>query len=464
VTMMKRLLGFPPSEIFTGLCCTNSLLACMCATGIEYYLCVPHLLFSAWPTTNGANEFYLAFSANARAPLTSPEPLSIYVTTAEPDLVNFTIKTFFEKKTYSVSPYQVTLVTLDYDTYSCQTEFTVETKGIHIKADLNKTISVYPVNYRPNAAEAYLALPCQQFPVSQYIYYSMSVAPMTTFTSALGFALIVACEDSTEVTTRTHEIHLNRLETFLFRDNDDITGMRFETNRPIVLLSGHECGVVSYSSSCHYHCCGPFVEQILPVVTWGTVFLTASLPCTGYYCNTMYRLLAAYDDTHVQMNCSHSLPYVATLQREIKQDIYGIQYDTCVILTDKPVLVAEFGNTFMLTVPSVELYLNTYSFYVKSSDGYITVAMLTGNGIDPKTIEMYLDDKRLVKDWKALYAIGKLYGYITTFKITAGYHYLLPSDKNVKIHVTVHDLYTGYYGYSAGYALKSTVLGESLHL
>ena len=427
------------------------------------------LFFAAQPSTNGANEFYLGFSANGR---TSSDPayLYIYVTTAERNSVHFYVNTLTQNQTYKVSPGQATLITLDYNDYSCQIERSKEFKGIYIKAESNKNISAYAVNYRDYAAEAYVALSCQQFPVSKYVYYSMSTPTATsTYSLAQGFALIVACEDTTEVSTPTHAISLNRLQTYLLRDNDDITGIRFESNKPIVLLSGHECGGAGYLPNCFYAiCCGPLVEQIPPTVSWGTVFLTASMKMPSYASyKTKYRILAAHDNTYVQMSCSISPFYSTTLvSRGSKQeiDIHALDTDACIIFSDKPILVAEFGRTFMFTIPPIELYLNTYSFYVKAKDSYITIAMLAGTGISPQGTVIYLDDKRLEADWKALSADGDLYGYVTTVAIKSGNHYIHPEDESVKLHVTVHDDFFDYYGYSAGYALRPIAVGEFMYV
>ena len=382
--------------------------------------------------------------------------------------MQFYINTLTQNRTHTAYPDNATLVTLDYNDYSCRTERSIEFKGIYIKAELNKTISAYAFNSREYSAEAYVALPCQHFPVSQYVYYSMSTSVRTsTYSSAQGFALIVACEDSTEVSTPTHPISLNRLQTYLLRDNDDITGIRFESNKPIVLLSGHECGGTGYLPNCFYNrCCGPLVEQIPPTVSWGTVFLTSSTVCGSRNPhNAMHRILAAHDNTHVQMSCSISPLYSTTLVVSgSKQDIDIQSCDTCVIVSDKPILVAEFGQTYMLTIPPIESYLNTYSFNVRSPDTNITIAMLADRGISPQGTIIYLDDKRLVADWKVLYADSRLYGYITSLTIRSGHHSIVPKDESVKLHVAVHDDYYGYYGYSAGYALRAIALGEFMYV
>ena len=416
---------------------------------------------------NGANEFYIAFSANGRYPSqSSPAYLNLYVTTSELHPVHFIVSTLTGNESYTVSPDHFTTVTLDYDQYSCQTELTVEEKGIYISAEPNKTISVYGRNYRDYASEMYLALPCERFPVAEYVYYSMSVSivPSTYASVAEGFALIVACEDSTVVSTPTHTVTLNRLQTYLFRDNGDITGIRFESNNPIVLMSGHECGCSLRAAGCFYNpCCGPLVEQIPPTLTWGTIFLTATLPYSSSITNTQYRILASSEDTHLHINCSVIEPVSVTMTKGIAYDLLGRRDDVCVILTDKPVLVAQFGVLFYLTIPSIELYLNTYSFYASSSKGHITIAMLAAPGISPETTELYLDDKLLVATWTAAYALNQLYGYVTTVKITSGHHYLFPENENAKILVTVHDYLSNnyFYGYPAGYTIQPTALSES---
>ena len=415
-------------------------------------------------STNGGSEFYLAFSANSRQSSDSSVKLYLYVTTEELDTVHFTVNTLMENKTHEVSPGEATIVELNYNRYSCQNELIIENRGIQVKVESNKRISVYAVNYEEFAAEAFVVLPYQRYAVPQYIYYSMSV-PLTPMETAQGFALIVACEDSTVVSTPTHTVTLNRLQTYLFRDNNDITGIQFQSNKLISFFSGHECGDASFFPPCfYYHCCGPLVEMIPPTIAWGNTFLTASIPYQERSdFSGMYRVLAAFDDTHLQIDCITGHKSSKALAEGSIFKFDAVIGDACVIRADKPILLVEFGNAYMFVIPPVQLYLNEYSFYVvPSSQNYITIAMLAATGVSPETTHIHIDNQTLVTNWTILHADGDLYGYITTIQITSGYHHIAPANEAVNLHVTVNDQFLDYYGYSAGYDLTPSALSKCL--
>ena len=353
------------------------------------------------PLSNGANEFYLAFSANARQDI-YPKHLALYVTTAEPDTVQFYVYTLSSNNSYTVTQDKPATISFRYDEYSCQESLIAEDKGIYVKAEPGKTVSVFGHTLATLSAEGFLALPYRQYPISQYTYYSMSVA-LTPIKMAQGFALIVACEDSTVVSTLTHTVTLKRLQTYLFRQNSDITGLQFQSNKPIAFLSGHECGDSWYAQNCTLtHCCGPLVEMIPSTNVWGKTFLAASIPGNinfGFW--GIYRIMAAEDNTKVVMSCTVNQTHFHTIATAgSTYDINAARDDTCVIVSDKPVLVAEFGNTFMMTVPATENYQNAFSFYVMDNNHdsvhYITLSMLPSAVTDPREVKIYLNHVRLI--------------------------------------------------------------------
>ena len=82
-------------------------------------------------------------------------------------------------------------------------------------------------------------------------------------------------------------ITLHRMQTFLFEALAvDITGTSIVSNKPLNVVSGHECGNVPKNVAY----CEHLTEQIPPTVTWGRQFLlTPYSGRSGQY----YKILAA---------------------------------------------------------------------------------------------------------------------------------------------------------------------------
>ena len=88
-------------------------------------------------------------------------------------------------------------------------------KGIHVKAEGEKRIVVYGLNYRPATPEAFLALPCNHLPIEEYDYYVVTYNPDPAFIER-NSVLIIGCEDNTEVSTgQSNFVILNQLHTYL---------------------------------------------------------------------------------------------------------------------------------------------------------------------------------------------------------------------------------------------------------
>ena len=215
-------------------------------------------------------------------------------------------------------------------------------KGIHVKAEKNKTVAVFGLNHNGDTTDGYLALPCNQLPVMQYEYYAV------TYSSSKGtskpFVLLVGCENSTTVTTVESSFTLNRLETYLMFISG--TGARIVSDKPIAFFSGHQCAIV-YKAPC-----GHLIEQLPPTSTWGTFFLgstgTGRIPTYAFY-----RVLAAHDETTIVSNCNFADSNPATYTIGIGgtyQDFKIKEYSlsdfnaSCIIDASKPVLVMEFQS------------------------------------------------------------------------------------------------------------------------
>ncbi|HVV86704.1 MAG TPA: IgGFc-binding protein [Kofleriaceae bacterium] len=81
-------------------------------------------------------------------------------------------------------------------------------------------------------------------------------------------------------------------------DGNDLTGTRIAASAPIEVFGGHTCAYVPY----HSQACDHLEEQLPPVETWGSDYVGAPLGDGGINGKNLIRVIAAFDDTAVQVS------------------------------------------------------------------------------------------------------------------------------------------------------------------
>ena len=328
-------------------------------------------------------------------------------------------------------------------------------KGIHVKAEKNKTVAVFGLNHNGDTTDGYLALPCNQLPVMQYEYYAVTYSSSKDYGNP--FVLLVGCENSTAITTVVSNLTLNRLETYLIFISG--TGARIVSDKPIAFFSGHQCAfVISH--------CGHLIEQLPPTSTWGTVFLGTTglsrIPTSAFY-----RVCAAYDETTITVTCTLADTNPATftistggMYQDLKIGKYSPTNASCVMEASKPVLVMEFQSvlfsdtwkTFMSLLPPMDQYNNHYSlpyfgFYYSN---YVAISVLP-QYFDKKKI--FIDDSIVSTQWIFVKCSnGTVCGYTTTLELQPAGHFVQHIDKDAKIGAIIYGYGTwDAYGCPAGF-------------
>jgi hypothetical protein len=184
-------------------------------------------------------------------------------------------------------------------------------------------------------------------------------------------------------------LSLNRDETLIIQSSSDLTGSTVTTwgGKPISFYCGHTSTEIPAGIQ-HSDFIG---EYIPPVNQWGLCYVTAPLlPRSGY---ELYRIVAAFDDTKVNISCwssdSNRNPVDVeialndgefwdsgtTLGRNATTTISSFHY--CKVCANKPVLVSQFsvgafsdysqkGNPSMIVLPSTD----SYGSIITVSPGY----------------------------------------------------------------------------------------------
>ena len=281
--------------------------------------------------------------------------------------------------------------------------------GIRITTDGGE-ISAYGLNSELSSADAFSIFPCHEYPaiVGDYEYVILS-AKHEMRKSRL---LIVGCQNNTKVTiTPSSQLDsidtsvpttlgggqtprsdkplcmddLDPLTSIALSSQDDLSGTKIASDKPIAVFTGHECGTVNVGT------CDHMVQQVPPQVTWGRLFFT--VPIVGRYSGDHYRVATTTANTQFTVTCrtlTSSTPTTATFTIDFNDatgsgfKVFNTNSETtsgnqssrkenlqwCCIESNNPVLVIQyaqggtadtFGNPLMTIIPPVVQYLNNYT-------------------------------------------------------------------------------------------------------
>ena len=416
----------------------------VCITIAYFY---PGIIFE-----NAANEFFLGFSVNYGGQSVS---LQLIVSTSENNPVQFTVEARGFTFNGVATNHLTAIVTLPSTLQVHSNSITERNKGIRVKAEGDRKLTVYGFSYRSGTSDAFLALPCSNLAVDEYEYYGITYPDRRPrFTSDI---LIVGCEDNTTITTPSTTFVLNRLETYLISSSDS-TGVRITSTKPISFFSNQEC--TDIPTNIGY--CDHLTEQVPPSSTWGTSFFVASLK--GRMSGELIRILAAWNSTTFSVNCT-TFPQVKVYSILVAGNWIEFRINpnsSCNIESSAPVLVTQFalgkladnitGDPFMMMIPPVEQYSNNYVFNIPSgfTTNYITIYVSTRHYQPNKIL---LDSASLLSStWTEIYcSSGRICGYITRVALSAGNHKLLHVDFDARIGVSVYGFsIVNSYGYPGG--------------
>ena len=354
--------------------------------------------------------------------------VALFVTTDNPSSVEFTVDYFGMTQRHETRQGRTNIVFLPVGGAGEMGDIRIQNedernKGILVKAtDPTNLLTVYGINSVGISADMFLALPCHRYPVVIYRYFVFS-ANTESFTNTFRSRfLIVACEDNTAVIIRPTQrieamadlinspvsmlisagesvtLTMNHLNTAQFNSDLDLTGTIIESDKPISVFVGHECGQVPAGQTA----CDHLVEQIPPDATWGTQFFT--VPLDVRESGERYRIGTVTDNNQVTVTCTTEGQSAPSLQitRTIHRNQYPyMEFDTigdppdgvtpsyrrdfCCIETTKPAIVMMYskghsldeitfpglvgtqGDPFMLLVPPVSQYSNDYTITVPKS-------------------------------------------------------------------------------------------------
>ena len=351
-------------------------------------------------------------------------------------------------------------------------------KGIHLETNLPITLSVVDsYNYH-----TYLTLPCHDYQISQYEYYTVSTGNNSYRNTAMSQALLVGCQNNTTVTITpsvdlslpnntqepdidivvskgiSHTVLLHEGQTLYFGAPDvDITGTHIVSDKPLTVITGHECG--NRPDLTNY--CYPVQLQVPPTVTWGTKYILPSITDTYFGDYPVYvKIITADRDTTITSVCNET---VNTTHYDTQGSVNSFYYNNsfnCYVEANKPILVTAFiRNDYGISLTMVspmEQYSNKIDFDIYDI-GYVysheVIVITTPVGFSSSAI---LYNGQPITNWTTVYDLSmNIVGYVA--KVMEYYSYnnynnrsIVHTDSYGKISVLIHPYY--YYSiiYQAG--------------
>ena len=337
----------------------------------------------------------------------------LYVNPVVPNIQStFTVNVAGTPTTYSAP----TEVSLEADQVSIQSD-DVRDRAIVVQSLNGDQLSVVGYAEEFTSSDTFKVLPCVYLPVENYEYYAISVPVAQIpredegdyeyddeFVPTLGNSamVIVTTEEDTELTislTQSVDITAQDLldqvpqgkfdvgvpvkiqltsaaQTVYIASEEDLTGSRITSNKPIAFISGHECGTIPNKQEY----CDQLLEQVPPTATWGRSFITC--PIAGREAHDVFKVIASQNDSVVNVSCTGDQPLQTfNLQSGEFTSFEVLSTIHCYVSSNRPILLVQYsivssvdgvfrGDPFMVIVPPVEQYRSSYDISVLSATNF----------------------------------------------------------------------------------------------
>ena len=467
------------------------------------------------------------------------EPVALLlVTTTEPEPVTFTVTTMEHGTTSYTAEYGIsTRIEFPADSVTVR-DSSDRSKFIRVKAEEGKTISVYGISDEQRSTDGFVALSCDGMelgvPFQRYEYGIVSSAIRPSPSSSLTFSefLIIPCEDETliqivpsqDITITANDFRTLRFgpsenipstgrwesssrqkpragATLLISHLNDLTGSIIRSDKPVVVISGHQCAQVPAGNTA----CDHLVEQVPPTTTWGYTFLLN--PLAARKSGDRYRIVTVNDDTEVLVTCADE-----GTGRNVETEDLGImsrdpgdnwiEYVTtpacetnfvrrfCSIQASKPVIVAQYssgytvdtqctavdfpelGDPFMILIPPVVQYINNYTIMAITAvagsfpERYVSLSVYR-DYFQPNEIMM---DGAVIEptasQWNEIYCSdGEVCGYGIYRRFGMGDHTIYHNNPNAGLNVQTYGFQQqNSYGFPAGMEMQPLSGNSHYHM
>ena len=304
-------------------------------------------------------------------------------------------------------------------------------KGVHIFSTGNEPIFVISETFISFLNHGtFVAYPCSRFKnETSYEYYVISTGEHAGY--FVSEFLLVGCENETTVTitpskqvhlpenlqepnspfmgidsgSTSHLLKLHRMQTLLVTNGDDLTGTKITSNKPLTVISGHECANVPVSMPG----CEPLAVQVPPVATWGKKFLLA--PFAGRMSNQTFKAISS------EYNASFiSICGINSTQVTHKITVFSLNTEEyCYLESTVPILVIQLsagvttdnkGDPAITMISPIDQYLHEIEFIsLPTSDFPFSFISVTVSAEHYSPESILLDGTAINCDWQRIYDI-----------------------------------------------------------
>lgn len=343
----------------------------------------------------------------------------------------------------------------------------------HIVTD--NEVTVYGFNQADRTSDAFLVLPTDVLGTEYYVLSYPSDGKTSFFSLEEGAStpsqfVVVASEDNTVVdielsTNRSYSTNSNQISTTLQRGqaflvqayisrtqlNDDLTGTKIVSSKPISLFAGHQRAPIPINGSGNSrdHLC----EQIPPYDTWGnTAYVVPFVPGTDQSSTgrDRYVVLSGVDNNVIYRN---NVP-AFTLNSGERREFDLINPES--LRGTFPILVAAFkkqsssgvSDPLMMIIPPAEQFLNSYKWINAQVQNIFEeqfTTVVTPNAAIPS---IRVDNQPVIGNFQPIPTTN--YSYIS-LRLNDGVH-TISADRRIGIYVYGYGL-TDSYGYTGGMQL-----------
>jgi len=317
--------------------------------------------------SNKGKEFWIGFMSHIEG---TDAGMSLYITSDSNTTGTVSIPGQNWSTSYTVSANSLTVVNVPVSDAYINCSDCIQSKGVKVVSD--DDVVVYAHHYEGNKSDATLVLPTRTLGKDYFLMSWQESSQNAGFGGSYGKNVfsVVAVKDGTKVNitpssaliksgggTRaanaTYQITLNEGQVYHAIANSntgDLTGTRVEVIDTGALANCRTVAVFSGSTYTRVGGCNSgfginsgdnLLEQMFPTNSWGEQFvLVPALGRTG----DSYRFVASQNNTRIVVFKSGAAPDIAYIN---EGDYYEVTAENNVrsVLTDKPVLAAQFQRT-----------------------------------------------------------------------------------------------------------------------
>lgn len=229
----------------------------------------------------------------------------------------------------------------------------------------------------------------------------------------------------------SHYVLVQQMQTLLVLSVPDLTGTTIISNKPLTVISGHECARVPSSVPG----CEHFAIQVPPTSTWGSTFLLA--PFAGRVGPQTFKAISSVNNATFSYICDANVHHIQGPTFELNTSNY------CYLESSKPAIVVQFstghdldsrGDPAIAMISPIENYLHkTKLILLPFPSNYISVTT-SAEHFDRNNI--LLDGTSLDCAWHTFYNVsGSTVGY--------GCSVYLNNSENHTQHTVIHSRQDG---------------------